>query len=124
MKKFSKFAVCAFVLSFAVSAFAGDGKLVLHQETTVNGSTLKAGDYKVKWDDSGAVSILSGKKVVATASAKVATAEHGSRQSAAVIERQQDGSFKLSEIQFQGKKQSLQLTDGSASGTASGANAQ
>lgn len=126
MKKFSKLAVCAFVLTFAVSAFAGEGKgtFTLHQDAVLNGETLKAGRYKVKWDEAGNVSLLSGKKVVTTTNAKIVPAKKGFAHSAAVMERQADGSLKLVELQLEGKKQSLQLSEGGSAGTASGANAQ
>jgi len=119
-KKFSKLAVCAFVLTFAVSAFAGDGSLSLHQDTKVNGTLLKAGDYKVKWDDAGSVSILSGKKVVATAYGKVDWAKEKSQRSAAVSVQDGDAP-KVIELQFSGKKEILKLSDGGSAGTASGA---
>lgn len=122
MKKLSKFAVCAFVLSFAVSAFAGEGRLSLIDDAKINGTLVKAGEYKVKWDEAGSVSILSGKKVVATSNAKVTWANEKNARSAAVMVKQDDGSKKVIELQFSGKKEVLQLSD-SGSGTASGANA-
>ena len=121
MKKFSKFAVCAFVLSFAVSAFAGEGRLALTGDAKVNGTLLKAGEYKVQWDNAGSVSILQGKKVVATANAKVDTAAEKNSRNAAVVVKQDDGSKKVIELQFSGKKEVLKLAEGSTS-TEVGAN--
>jgi hypothetical protein len=122
MKKFVKLAVCAFVFAFAVSAFAGDGRLVLNQDATLNGTVVKAGEYKVKWDEAGNVSVLKGRTVVATGTGKVAWSKQKNDRNAAVMLRQDDGTRKLIEFQFAGKKEVLQLADG-AGNTASGANA-
>lgn len=122
MKKFSKLAVCAFVLTFAVSAFAGEGRLTLLGDAKVNGTVVKAGEYKVQWDNAGAVSILSGKKVVASATAKVATASEKNSRNAAVVVKQDDGSKKLIELQFSGKKEVLKLAEGGSGSAENSAN--
>ena len=62
-------------LLLASSAFAATkAELNLRNPTTVNGTKLKPGDYKLQWDGSGPnveVSIMQGKTVVAKVPAKV-----------------------------------------------------
>ena len=71
----SKSLVMALALLLASSAFAATkGSLQIGNPVTVNGTTLKPGDYKVQWEGSGPnveVSILQGKNVVAKAPAHV-----------------------------------------------------
>lgn len=77
-----KFVTYVAVFMFAVSslttgAFARDkneGKFTLNDAAQVGSTQLKAGDYRIMWEGSGAnvqVKILQGKDVVATTSAKL-----------------------------------------------------
>ena len=56
-------------LLLASSAFAATkGELTLLNPATVNGTNLKAGDYKLQWDGTGTdvqVTFLQGKTVIA-----------------------------------------------------------
>ena len=71
----TKSLVMGLVLLLAGSAFAASkASLTLNHDTTVNGTKLKAGDYKLQWDGSGPdveVSIVRGKNVVAKVPAKL-----------------------------------------------------
>jgi hypothetical protein len=83
---------------------------------TVNGTTLKPGEYKVQWEGNGPsveLSILKGKNVVATVPAHVVALETPSANDAAVMRQNGSGPDSLSGIRFQGKKFSLDLAQAS-----------
>jgi hypothetical protein len=107
--------VLGLALMLASRAFAlSKGSLQLSNAVTLNGTTLKAGEYKVQWEGSGPevqVSILQGKNVVATATAHVVDLQSPSTSDAAVTRRNDSGPNSLSGLRFQGKKFSLELTD-------------
>jgi len=120
----SKSLVMGLALLLASSAFAGTkADLVLNNPTTLNGTKLKAGEYKLEWDGSGPnveVSILQGKKVVAKVPAKVVDLGTPSQNNAAVVTTNSDGSTSLAGVRFQGKKFGIDLgetSDGMQSGS-------
>ncbi len=65
----SKSLVLGLAVLTASSAFAANkGSLTLVNPATINGTQLKAGDYKLQWDGTGPaveVSIMKGNTVVA-----------------------------------------------------------
>jgi len=90
---------------------------------TVNGTTLKPGDYKVQWEGSGPnveLSILKGKNVVAKVPAHVVELQTPSSNDAAVTLQNASGPNTLAGVRFQGKKTALELGDASNSMQASG----
>lgn len=106
----------AFVL--ASNAFASTkGNLQLNSAVTVNGTQLKAGEYKVQWEGSGPnveVSILQGKNVVAKLPAHVVELQTASSHDAAVTRSNQSGPNSLTGLRFQGKKISIELEEASS----------
>lgn len=91
---------------------ASKGSLQVLDQITVNGQPLKAGDYNLKWDGSGAnvqLSILKGGKVVATTPAQIVNLQSSPNNNAAVLKNNPDGSRSLSEIRFGGKKYALAI---------------
>jgi hypothetical protein len=113
----SKMLVLGLALLLASSAFAASQPaLQLSHPVTVNGTTLKAGEYKVQWEGNGPnveISILQGKNVVAKTSARVVELETPSANDAAVTRTNGSGASSLAAIRFQGKKISLELAEGS-----------
>ncbi len=111
----SKSLVMGLALLLASSAFATTkGKLILQEPTTVNGTKLKAGDYKLEWDGSGPnveVSIVQGKTVVAKVPAKVVELKTSALNDTAVVRKNDDGTRTLAGAQFENKKFALDLTD-------------
>jgi hypothetical protein len=109
----TKSLVMGLVLLLAGSAFAASkASLTLNHETTVNGTKLKAGDYKLQWDGSGPdveVSIVQGKNVVAKVPAKLVDLNSNAANDAAVIKSNSDGSTTLAGVRFAGKKYALEL---------------
>ena len=109
----TKSLVMGLVLLLAGSVFAASkATLTLNHETTVNGTKLKAGDYKLQWDGSGPdvqVSIVQGKNVLAKVPAKLVDLNSNAANDAAVIKNNGDGSSTLAGVRFAGKKYALEL---------------
>jgi len=100
--------VVAGLVCFTLSAAAANkNSLRLFQAVNVNGTQVAAGDYKVEWDESGAVKLLDGKKVVAQAQGKVVAGDSGARRTTYATS---DG--KLTEIQFERSKNKILLEGG------------
>lgn len=123
----SKSLVLGLALLLASSAFAATkASLSLLDPATVNGTTLKPGDYKLEWDGSGPsveVSVMQGKKVVAKLPAKLVDLKSPAENSAAVVQKHDDGTSSLVGARFEGKKFALEIgesnsNDGAQSGSA------
>ena len=104
-------------LTLASSAFAASkANLTLNNPTSINGTALKAGEYKLQWDGNGPnveVSIMQGKKVVAKVPAKVVDLNQSSANDAALLKQNSDGTTTLAGARFQGKKFALELGEAS-----------
>jgi hypothetical protein len=116
-RKFFKGVLLGMALLMAVSAFAANkGSLQLMDPVTVNGKQLAAGEYSLQWDGSGnnvQLSVLRGKKVVATTPAQLINLEQSPNNGAAIIKNSADGSRSLAEIRFGGKKYALAIASDS-----------
>jgi hypothetical protein len=124
----SKGLVMGLALVLASTAFAGTkstgnkATLDLINPATVNGTKLKAGEYKLQWDGAGPnveVSIMKGKNVVAKTTAKLVDLSAPSANTAAVVSKGSDGGDELTGVRFEGKKYALQIGD-AADGAGSG----
>jgi hypothetical protein len=119
----SKSVVLGLAVMLASSAFAATrGSLQLTNPVNVNGTTLKAGDYKVQWDGAGPnveLSIMKGKNVVAKVPAHVVELQAPAANDAAVTQANASGPNTLAGVRFQGKKTALELgdSDGMAGGS-------
>jgi hypothetical protein len=113
----SKSVVMGLALLLASSAFAATkASLTLQNPTTINGTKLKPGEYRLEWDGSGPnveVSITQGKKVFAKVPAKLVDLNTAAVNSAAVVKHNDDGSSTLAGARFEGKKYALELGDSS-----------
>ena len=109
----SKSLVMGLALLLASSAFAATkGSLQLTNAVTVNGTTLKPGDYKLQWEGSGPnveLSIMQGKNVIAKAPAHIVDLDKPSDNDAAVTRKDDSGSRSLTGVRFHGKKFALEL---------------
>jgi len=109
--------VLGLALTLASTAFAASkANLTLNNPTSINGTKLKAGDYKLEWDGSGPnveVSIMQGKKVVTKVPAKIVDLDKAPNNDAALLKQNGDGSTTLSGARFQGKKYALELGEAS-----------
>jgi hypothetical protein len=113
----TKSLVVGLALTLASSAFAASkANLTLNNPTSINGTSLKAGEYKLQWDGTGPnveVSIMQGKKVVAKVPAKVVDLNQSSANDAALLKQNSDGTTTLAGARFQGKKFALELGEAS-----------
>jgi hypothetical protein len=119
-----KSSVVGLALLLASSAFAASkGHLALQAPTSVNGVQLKAGDYKLQWDGTGPevqVSIMQGKKVVATVPATIVELKTPAQNDSATVSTA-DGTSSLAEVHFAGKTTALQLSQSGGGGEAGSA---
>ncbi|MBZ5681858.1 MAG: hypothetical protein LAO24_17310 [Acidobacteriia bacterium] len=113
----SKSLVMGLAVLLASSAFAATkGSLQLNHPVSVNGTQLKAGEYKVQWDGNGPnveVSIIQGKNVVVKVPAHVVDLNTPSQNDAAVVQKNNDGSSTLAGVRFGGKKIALEIGESS-----------
>jgi hypothetical protein len=113
----TKSLVVGLALTLASSSFAASkANLTLNNPTSINGTSLKAGEYKLLWDGNGPnveVSIVQGKKVIAKVPAKVVDLNQSSANDAALLKQNSDGSTTLAGVRFQGKKFALELGEAS-----------
>jgi hypothetical protein len=119
----SKSMVLGLALLLASGAFAATkGSLQLMDPVTVNGTTLKPGDYKVQWEGSGPnveLSILRGKNVLAKVPAHVVELQTPAANDAAVT-RVDGGQKALAGVRFAGKKTALDIGEATTSMQSSG----
>ena len=113
----SKSLVMGLALLLASSAFAATkAGLQLSNPVLVNGTTLKAGDYKVQWEGSGPsveLSIMQGKNVLAKVPAHVVDLQTAYPNDAAITRKNDSGPNSLSGLRFQGKKFAIELGEAS-----------
>jgi hypothetical protein len=109
----SKSVVLGLAVLLASSAFAASkANLTLQNPTTINGTKLKAGEYKLEWDGAGPnveVSIRQGKNVLAKVPAKVVDLNTAASNDAAMVKMNGDGTSTLAGARFQGKKYALEI---------------
>jgi hypothetical protein len=120
----SKSLLMGSALFLASSAFAANkASMQVQSPVTINGATLKPGDYTVEWNGSGSnveLSITQGKKVLAKVPAHVVDLETASNNNATIIRRNDDGTNSLTGVRFGGKKFALEVgeaSDGIESGS-------
>lgn len=115
----SKSVILGLALLLASSAFAATkANLHLNNPTLVNGTTLKPGDYKLEWEGNGPnidVNVMQGKTVLAKIPAKVVDLSTPAAASAAVVQRNSNGTANLTGARFEGKKFALELGESSDS---------
>lgn len=106
--KGSKSLFLGLALLLATSAFAANkGSLQIQEPTSVNGTKLAPGDYKLEWDGNGPsveLSIMQGRKVIAKVPAHVVDLNRPAQNDAAVVKNNEDGTKTLSEVRLSGKK--------------------
>ncbi len=117
----SKSFVMGLVLVLACTVFAATkAHMQLLEPATVNGTQLKAGDYKLQWEGTGPnveVSIIQDRRVVAKVPAKVIELKSAPSSDEAIVNNNDDGSRSLAGIRFGGKQFALDLTsEGAQSG--------
>jgi hypothetical protein len=117
MNQLVKSAVLSLAVLLASSAFAGNsnkGSLHLSEAAQINGQSVPAGDYQLRWEGNGPdveVSFMSGKKLVTKSAAKVVALKGAPNNDAAVVDK--SGSTpSITEVRFAGKKFALAIGSG------------
>jgi hypothetical protein len=112
----SKSLVLGLALLLASSAFAvTKASFQLNNPVTVNGTTLKPGDYRVQWEGNGPdveLSIMKGSNVVAKTPAHVVALDRPAANDAAITRQNPSGPSTLAGIRFQGKKLAIDVGEG------------
>lgn len=123
--KICKVVVLATAVLVSVSLWAeSKGSLGLQHPTNVAGKTLAAGDYTVRWEDTGdqvELKLYKGKNVVASIPAHVIQLSSPAAYDSAVVNNDGDGTTSLAEIRFGGKKFALRLGEQGGGSGSSGA---
>jgi hypothetical protein len=126
VSKISKGLLLGLALLLATSGFAANkGTLQVVNPVTINGKSLPAGEYTVKWDGAGPnveVNILKGKNVVATVPARMVDLNQSPDRDSIVTNVSDDGQKSISEFRFSGKKYALAVNAESAKAEPSGTN--
>ncbi len=101
-------------LLLSAGAFAQEkAKLSLTENVTVQGKSLKPGNYKLEWEGAGPtvqVSIIQGRDTVATVPATIVTEKESNVVDAYGTRKAADGTQLLEAFYPGGKKFALQLT--------------
>ena len=118
VSKISKTLLPALALLLATSAFAANkgnkGSIELDQPATIAGHQLAPGEYKLTWDGTGSnveLMILSYGKLVATVPAHLIELSRPERNNGYELQKNDDGSQSVNEIDFGGKKYALAFGD-------------
>ncbi len=113
----AKSLILGLAVLLATSAFAATkATLHLNDSTFVNGTKLKAGDYKLEWEGTGPsvdLSVMQGRNVVAKIPAKIVDLGSIAQNNAAVVRHNSDGTTALTGARFEGKKYAIEIADSS-----------
>jgi hypothetical protein len=112
--KLAKLLALAAMLTLSVSAFAGSANFTIISDSSIGGKTVKAGDYKATWSESGEIKILQGKKEIATVQGKIVERAEAAPRTAVVKKADTSGVGIITEIRLSGKKTVLVLEDSGA----------
>jgi hypothetical protein len=102
-----RFALLALALTLSLSAFAKpkSAGITLYQDATVNGTTLPAGEYVVKYDvegDTAQVKFMQGRREVASANGQVKTLATKANSNQVILDTA-GNTRSINEIEFGGK---------------------
>jgi hypothetical protein len=111
MQKVVKVLVVVSILTLALSALAGEnkGSFTLPSTAQLEGKSLAAGEYKVRWEGTGPevqVTVSQGKNTIATIPAKLVERSEKARRNAVVLNNN-GGQSQIMELQLAGKQAAL-----------------
>jgi hypothetical protein len=121
LSKFSTALIFGLAIVLATSAFAADthkASFQISESVQVSGTELAAGDYVAKWSGDGPdvqLNITRNGKSVATVPAKLVQLDRKAAADAAEIRNGSGGGRELGNLQFAGKKYSIELGAASSS---------
>jgi len=105
--------VLAVAVAATTSAFASSNKGTLHvsEAAQINGQSVAAGDYQLRWEGAGPnvqVSVMQGKKVVATVPAQLVEQKQAFSNDSTIVDRT-SSTPAIKEVRFAGKKYALAI---------------
>lgn len=104
--------VLGLAVLFATGAFASNkGSFHVQESVQINGQSIPAGEYQLRWEGTGAdvqLSFMQGKKEIAKTSAKVIQLDQAAQYDSAVVDHS-SGKATVSEVRFAGKKTALTI---------------
>ena len=108
------------VLVLAMSAVAAEnsGKFTLPSAAELNGKSLAAGEYKVRWEGQGPdvqVTVSRGKETITTAAAKLVDRGEKAQRNAVVMNTNGGGAGSIIELRLSGKHSVLVFNEGADS---------
>jgi hypothetical protein len=117
-------ALLVFAVTMSISAFAGSKSepLTLLHDAQLNGTTIPAGEYTVKYDANGStclVKVMKGSKTVATANGELKQLADKPQHDQVVLQNDTGSLPAVSEIDFSDSKTALTFSSGTTT-TASG----
>lgn len=109
----AKSLVLALAVVAATSAFAGTNKGTLHlsEAAQINGQSVPAGTYQLRWEGTGSnveLSVLKGKDVVTKVPARVIESKQAYSYDATIVDRAASTPT-VKEVRFAGKKYALTI---------------
>lgn len=110
------FVAAAICVTAGFVALAGEKvkNVTFLRDVNVNGTVVKKGEYKIKFDEtSGEMMVMKGKVVVAKAPARLES-RSGKANRTEVILRQENGENRLRAIAFEGDGQNISLSEAAA----------
>ncbi len=106
-------ALCALVSALAIAKDKSE-MVTIPQDVVINGTLVKRGDYKLKFDEqSGELQLLKGKKVVARTTARLEQRDEKAQRTEFRTFRQGDARL-LKSITFRGDRESLVMHEAGA----------
>jgi hypothetical protein len=108
----ARVALFVFAVTMSISAFAGSKSesLTLIHDVQLNGTTIPAGDYTVKYDTNGStclVKVMKGGKTVATANGELKQLASKPDHDQVVVQNDTGGVPTLSEMDFSNSKTAI-----------------
>ncbi len=119
----ARVALLVFAVTMSISAFAGSKSesLTLLHDVQLNGTTIPAGDYTVKYDANGStclVKVMKGSKTVATANGELKQLANKPQRDQVILQNDGGSVPVLSEMDFSNSTTAISF--GSNATTASG----
>jgi len=115
----ARVALLVFAVTMSISAFAGSKSesLTLLHDVQLNGTTIPAGDYTVKYDANGStclVKVMKGGKTLATANGELKQLANKPQRDQVILQNDTGGTPALSEMDFSDSKTAITFSSSMA----------
>ncbi|MEO5936682.1 MAG: hypothetical protein ABIP81_05670 [Terriglobales bacterium] len=103
-KTWSMLLTLALVVGLTGSAFAGSGSFTVVSDSTLQGKTLRPGNYQAKWDANGEISISGDNGDKFKVEGQVVERSEKAARTSILKTNDDSGSSQVLEVRFAGKK--------------------